>query len=597
MSNFFRDWSAGQATPWLRSDRKTRLFTLKLLNVDDPLDADAIWNQSTGGDDTMIDSKANNAAHTSRRLQQALNAHRYTTTAYRGKAPIRRTYVFSDVVLWIAAHIWRDADIDGGNDLFYMTERLRYQHQQAFSEDEHYQQRPPHYAIMPLDNLATNEVICQFGMGVFLPNRNDEKTASISITRQGNKARTAHQFKPWIFFEPMRDQQGQLIHPPQGVKIERPVGLYATQKMLLIAQKKENSAIHSPLWIKATNEGEIIVNMNAKRPSTYGDDVYIRSETPRRDQTQTTCRFHAKGDKNDAITLLIDRSVKTTAVMDMLSPEPLPSTSGANTIIDNEEDTFGGLSQIDSSDDDQPDYLYQLELTGIVLPKLDSLKGRGARYLSHWLLYLDQDGALAQHESAIAWIIKGEKTATALKWKAHADKTWKTLDNSQPLPFFSNVQDAQHAEHVQHEKMLSLPAPELASKQFGILPLARHSFSIPLPLNSITLGRDMGDKNTADIPLGLLNQSSTLVYKNSKKHGNLAIIGLSGQHVQVHLSERRLVLQQISRSKTYVLNAEGSIRRTLTLKQPMVKLSANEGIMLGAFRFQFVESFMPEHRD
>jgi hypothetical protein len=594
MSHFFRDWSAGQATPWLRSDRKTRLFTLQLLHVDDPLGADAIWNQSTGGDDTMIDSKANNTAHTSRRLQQALNAHRYTTTAYRGKAPIRRTYVFSDVVLWIAAHVWRDADIDGGNDLFYMTERLRYQHQQAFSEDEHYQQRPPHYSIMPLDNLAEDEVICQFGMGVFLPNRHDEKTASISITQQGNKARAAHEFKPWIFFEPMRDQQGQLIHPPQGIKIERPVGLYATQKMLLIAQKMENSAIHSPLWINASDEGEIIVNMNAKRPNTYGDDVYIRSETPQRDHTQTTCRFYAKGDKNDAITLLIDRSVKTTAVMEMLSPEPLPSTSGADTIIDNEDDTFGGLSQIDTSEDSQPDYLYQLELTGIVLPKLDSLKGRGARYLSHWLLYLDQDGALAQHENAIAWIIKGEKTATALQWKARTDSEWQRVDSRQPLPFFSNTQ---HEEHVQDAQMLSLPTAELASKQFGILPLARHSFSIPLPLNSITLGRDMGNKNTADIPLGLLNQSSALVYKNGKKQGNLATIGLSGEHVQVHLSERHLVLRQISRSKTYIQDTEGEIRTTLTLKQPTVELSASEYIMLGAFRFQFIESFMPEHRD
>jgi len=578
MSNFFRDWSAGQANPWLRSDRKTRLFTLQLLHVDDPLNADAIWNQSTGGDDTMIDRTAKN---TERRLQQALNAHRYTTTAYRGKAPIRRTYVFSDVVLWIAAHVWRDADIDGGNDLFYMTERLRYQHQQAFSEDEHYQQRPPHYSIMPLDNLAEDEVVCQFGMGVFLPNRHDEKTASISMTQQGH---TAGKFKQWIFFEPMRDQQGKRIEPPQGIKIERPAGLYATQKMLLIAQKRENSAIQSPLWINASDEGEIIVNMNAKRPSTYGDDITIRSETPQRHETQTSCRFHAKGDKNDAITLLIDRGVKNTSVMNMLSPEPLPSASMTETIIDDEADAFGGLSQIDVSEDDQPDYLYQLELTGIVLPKLDSLKGRGARYLSHWLLYLDQEGALAHHKDAIAWIIKGEKTATELHWKAQAESTWQTLDSTQPLPFFSNKQ------------MLSLPAPELANKQFGILPLTS-SFSIPLPLNSITLGRDMGAKNTADIPLGLLNQSSALVYKNGKKHGDLATIGLSGQHVQLHLKARRLALQQISRSKTYVLQAEGGIRSTLTLKHPTVELSANESMMLGAFRFQFVESFMPEHRD
>ncbi len=586
MSSFFRDWSAGQASPWLRNDRKTRLFTLQLLHVDDPLNADAIWNQSTGGDETMIDSTEKNTA---RRLQQALNAHRYTTTAYRGKAPIRRTYVFSDVVIWIAAHVWRDADIDGGNDLFYMTERLRYQHQQAFSKAEHYQQRPPHYAIMPLDDLAEDEVICQFGMGVFLPNADDEQTASLSISQSGHAVRG---FRSWVFFEPMRDQAGKQIYPSQGVKIERPVGLYATQKMLLIAQKRTNSAIHSPLWINASKEGEIIINMNAKRPSTYGDDVYLRSETPQRDKTQTRCRFHAKGDKKDGITLLIDRSVKTitTASDDDLSSHQTSNTNAASTsksrsgtLID-DDDTFGGLSQRDSSEDDQPDYVYELELTGIVLPKLDSLRGRGARYLSHWLIYLDQEGELAQRESDIAWVVKGEKTASELQWKAQADNTWQTLESTQSLPFFSD------------ERKLSLPEPELASKQFGILPLV-NNFSIPLPLNSITLGRDMGDKNTADIPLGLLKQSSALVYKNGKKQGDLATIGLSRQHVQLHLVERRLALQQMSRSKTYVLQAEGGIRTVLTLKQPTIELSADESILLGAFRFQFIESFMLDHHE
>lgn len=581
MSNFFRDWSSGQANPWLRSDRKTRLFTLKLLQVGDPLNADALWNHSTGGDDKMIDSMAKN---TSRRLQQALNAHRYTTTAYRGKAPIRRTYVFSDIVIWIASSIWRDADIDGGNDLFYMTERLRYQHKQAFSEDEYYQQRPPHYAIMPLDTLAEDEVICQFGMGVFLPNRDDEQTASVSIMQQGH---APHEFDDWVFFEPKRSHNGEVIQPPQGIKVERPVGLYATQKMLLIAKNIENSAVHSPLWINASDEGEIIVNMNAKRPSAYGDDIYIRSETPQRNNSQTSCRFYAKSDRDDAITLLIDRRVPSSAsVKEMLSnPVTHNMMADSGTVIDDDEDTFGGLSQIDISEDDQPDYLYHLELTGIVLPKLDSLRGRGARYLSHWLLYLDQNGSLAQQENDIAWILKGEKHTDVVKWKAQEDTKWQSLANDEPLPFLT-------------EQMLYLHPPELTNKQFGILPLATQNFSIPLPLNNVTLGRDMGENNTADIPLGLLNQSSDLVYRNGKKHGNLATIGLSGQHIQLHLSERRLALQQVSRSKTYVLQAQGGIRNTLTLKrQPTTELSANESIILGAFRFQFVESFMPEHRD
>ncbi len=588
MSNFFRDWSAGQATPWLRTDRKTRLFTLRLSNVTDPFNADAIWNQATGGDEAMREATTEMV---SRRLYQALNAHRYTTTAYRGDAPIRRTYVFSDVVIWLPTSVWRDADIDGGSDLFYMTERFRYQHQKAFADNEYYHKRPPHYAIMPHNELAKDEIVCQFGMGVFLPNRDDEQTASIQIMQEAEST----DFKEWIFFEALRNDAGEVIEPPQGIKILRPVGLYAKQKMLLIANTLSNSALQSPHWIKSSDQGEIIINMHAKRPTSYGDDTYIRSEQPQRQQAKTTCRFYAVNNIEDSLTLLIDRSIANTAITPIskmansISTQAAPFETGTM-IDDDDNDTFGGLSQIDISENNQPDYLYHLQLTGIVLPKLDSLKGRGARALSHWLLYLDKTGALAQTTEDIAWLIKGERKGSQLYWKAQQadDNTWQVLELNQPLPFLK-------------QKNHYLQSPELPSKQFAIFSLPEHSFSIPLPLNRVILGRDtqeqMGDKHQADIPLGLLNNASRLVYKNGQQRGNLSHIGLSGQHLQLKLTQRHLHIQQISRSRTYILQKQGDIRSILTLKEPETALDANESLIVGAFRFQFIESFMPDYRD
>ena len=574
MSNFFRDWSAGQATPWLRTDRKTRLFTLKLSNVTDCFNADAIWNQATGGDESMREAKTDSV---SRRLYQALNAHRYTTTAYRGEAPIRRTYVFSDVVIWLPTAVWRDADIDGGSDLFYMTERFRYQHQKAFAENEYYHKRPPNYAIMPQNELAHDEIVCQFGMGVFLPNRDDEQTASIQIVQ--NEAST--DFKEWIFFEALRDEAGEVIEPPQGIKILRPVGLYAKQKMLLIANTLSNSAVQSPHWIKSSDQGEIIINMHAKRPTTYGDDRYIRSEQPQRLQAQTTCRFYAVANPDDSLSLLINRSIATSSTQPTNTIATQRPPFETDTMIDDGEDTFGGLSQIDMSENNQPDYLYHLQLTGIVLPKLDSLKGRGARALSHWLLYLDKTGALAQTEAEIAWLIKGERKGSQLYWKAQQDDdtAWNILPLNQPLPFLKQT------EHY-------LQAPDLPNKQFAIFSLPEHSFSIPLPLNKVTLGRD-----AADIPLGLLNNASCLVYKNGQQRGNLSQIGLSGQHLQLKLTQRHLHIQQISRSHSYILKEQGDIRAILTLKKPETQLMANESLIIGSFRFQLIESFMPDYRD
>ena len=54
-----------------------------------------------------------------------------------------------------------------------MAEKLKYRHRSDF-EAELYKGKAPLYSIMPLADLKQNEVICQFGLGVYLPSETDQ---------------------------------------------------------------------------------------------------------------------------------------------------------------------------------------------------------------------------------------------------------------------------------------------------------------------------------------------------------------------------------------------------------------------------------------
>lgn len=571
MSEFFRGWSINQQAQWLRQDGKTRLFTLHLKHVNNPLNADALWDLRTGGDNNITTHTGDPA---NRRLLQALRAHCYTTTAYRDQAPQALDFVFSDVVVWIPAAIWRDADIENGEALFLMAERFRYQHELAFGEEMRFQNRPPNYCIMPLATLAEDEVICQFGFGVFLPNKDDVQTASLQVAKQGYAPESLPE---WVFFE--RDEPHNAVQGFQQIhKVTRPAGLYAAQTMLLLAHESRYGAILSPLWPTQSASGEIIVNLNAQKPTAYGDETYITNTPPQRRGEQTSCYFHHPDNEQDGITLFIER-LTSNAVMDALRHSASSASTG--TVIDDDNDTLGGLSQIDF-DDDRPDYIYQLYLTGIVLPRLTQLKNASA--LAYWQLALDSQGLPVDNEADTHWYLRGNRDEShALQWQEKGAETWQELEHDKPLPYPTT-------------QVLHLEPAALAEKQFAILPLGSSTLSIPLGTSAIMLGRDIGDNSPAQVKLGFLQQASQLVYTDGSTRGSLDSIGLSAEHLYLQLAGRKLQLQQL-KSQSYILQKTGEIRSHLTTKQARAELLPGESLLIGPFRFQFVEEFLPDRQD
>lgn len=571
MSKLFRDWNISEHPPWLKKDGKNRLFSLNLINVTDPLNADAIWDHTTGGDKEITNEYGE---FTNRRLLEALKAHYYTTTAYRNQAPIIRKFIFSDVIIWISASLWREATIQNGEDLFFMSERFRYQHEQSFSDEQRFKQRPPNFCIMPMQGLPIDQVICQFGMGVFLPNKDDVQTASLGVMKRG------HQPEPlpdWVFFE--KKDSNDSDQPV--AKVTRPAGLYDAQTMLLLSGNYLQASIKSPYWINGHSDGELIINLNSAKPSTYGDEHNITAEPPKRSGKQTNCYFHEPGKTDNGITLIINR-ISHNKVEEALRQSARPGNTG--TVIDDGEDSLSGLTSIDMGDNDLPDYIYQLNLTGIVLPKLDTLKI--ADKLSHWELSLDKQGLPVSQDESAHWTIRGGHSENRLEWRLaeiEQESPWQPLDPQAPLPYPET-----EASHL-------LPAA-LSDKQFAILPLSSTATTIPIGTEALTLGRYTDKNSPAEFPLHALKHNSALIYKDGSRHGSLDSIGLSAEHIVLKLQGRSAQLQQL-KSQSFLLSKKGEIRQVLTVKDKFGTLNPGERLIIGPLCFELFEEFLPDRVD
>jgi hypothetical protein len=568
MSDFFLDEIGGKSNPWLHKTSR-RLLTLRLSNVSNPLDGDALWDSRTGADPKMLESSKRRH---DLRLKQALHAHRFSKTVLRANTPVPRLFVFADVVVWINERIWENATINGNEDLFYMTERLYFQHREAFGRDPkedhdtYYLGRSPHYSIMPSARLAEDEVICQFGQGVFLPNANDEqeRTASIKIAKKGH---TPSEPNEWVFFERATDGDGKEITPPQCRKVLRPAGLYSKQTMLLLGNRLENSALLSPLWINSTDEGVIIFNGGARVPEVYGDKIHIVSSGMQRRGQQTSCLFSACADNQDTLMLVLDRA----------EPYKTPSFDTDNGEVDDDESDLSGLTHIDMGDE-VPDYTYTLQLTGIVLPKI----GKTSPPVSHWLLNLNDHAEPVVEGEAPVWTIKANIEGE-LTWSMASEENWCPLDLTAPLPFPADAN-------------LHLESAELTEKQFAILPLK--GISIPLSDEPRILGRDINEPNAAITPLGLLKYTSVLVYADGEKCNSLESLNLSAKHLQVNLKGESLHLKHFGkRSKTFITQKKSGIRVVLTEQECEADMDVAESILIGPFRFQFIETFRFDRQD
>ncbi len=570
MSSFFRTFMGSSMRPWLRNDGSERLFTLKLKGVENPLDPDPYWEANYGGGSAMYEQSSQS---NSRRLKDALDAHRKLSAEKdEFDFPVEKMLVFSDVVMWLPSKVWSSSSREGGERLYMLSEKLKYRHRTDFG-DELYKQRQPHYSIMPLNSLAIDEVVFQFGLGVYLPREDDVQTAQVKVLQQG---KTPTDLPNWQFFE-----------TPNGN--ERASTLYAEQHFLLLGNTLAESAIQSPSWF-SKNKGYIMIDTHRQPNRIYGDDDYITAGDISSIGDTSFCSFHTLDAENkESIKLVIERNIKQQspsenqkqntdpiADTDAISPIDQENNTAGETVISSDEDhndnPLAGLTVISSDEDPIFHYRYLLMITGILLPRI---RYKGIKY---WILHLNQQGMPAANDEASQWLIRGNQHK--LEWCQAETKEWQPLEIDDTLPF-------------PIDNPIICKAPVLADKQYGILMLPQPLAS-PLSHQSVTLGR--GEDNP--ISLQLLNRDDSIQWERAtRRKQSMGHLGLSARHLNLSIEGQSLVLQQLSDSAPTYLLQDGMISQTLEPRsRKTVKLSSETEIIVGNYLLQYQREYTHDNK-
>lgn len=561
MDNLLRTFMGSGIRPWLRTDGSERLFTLRLKGVESPLDPDPFWESHYSGGSSIYNEKSK--SH-NRRLKAALDAHRKLSAEIdEFEFPIEKMLVFSDVVMWLPEKIWNSSSREGGERLFMLSEKLKYRHRTDFG-NELFMQRQPHYAIMPLKNLPQDEVIFQFGLGVYLPRENDKQTAEVKILQAGKEPEPLNN---WIFFENKQE-------------IERPSALYSEQYFLLIGNTLTESAIQSPVWF-SQEQGFIMVDTHRQPNRIYGDDEYIVAGQISGSQDATICPFQTldNNSQQEALKLLIQRkhdnthrgktftSSQNTTTTNKIAGETVIST-------DISADPLAGLTVI--STNKAPEYVYHLTIKGIVLPRID------ISAIKHWQIMLDNQGMPIESDTQAEWIIRGNQQS--LEW-SHADtnkQEWKILDinSNHTLPF-------------PIETPLTSRLAPLQNKQHGIL-LLPQALAYPLSHKTKTLGRNT--KN--DIVLQLINHPESIEWQHkTKRKQSMGHLGLSAHHLSLQIKGQSLQIQQQSMTSPVYILQDNMITQTLKAKSyAETTIKSSQEIIVGIYLLQYNKEYLYDQR-
>ncbi len=560
LSKIFGKMRITPSSPWLGTDE--RLFTLKLCHVENPLDPSPLWNSLYGGGKQITE---NSTGSTGLRLQDALNMHRATVIGRDSRGwQTEEKKVFTDAVVWIPFSVWHQDMQLPWKKTEMLCDNLSRLHAADFG-DLLVAEREPSYAVMPLDEkyLKKDEVIFQFGWGVFIPREEDRVTGKISLKCKDRKQWQS--LPDWIFWK-------------QGKRIVRPAGLYEKQQFVLLGAEPEFAALRVPeteegqkAWF-SHGKGNIWFNLGDPegkdgfgcpgfverlQGSGTGDarEILFRDECP------------ASEEKNEGPELLLIRMEAVSAEMQEnqqnSQTEKIP---GADFLLSFQR----GRTIIPGM------IRHQLVLEGIALIRPEFVPG-----LESWTLRMDKNGHPAQNhggnvkepdllifsaalrENQIFWRRSGEKESFSVK------KLPFTLPDINDLIF-----------HL-------IPSP-LPDQYLAILLLPEPRF-IPVYEEGLLLGRNVAE---SDLRLDYLTQPRSLKWQPGKEKpdATLGHIGISGEHAKVALRKDQLaVYMEKGSTAFYVLDKDRNLKYTLMPWQKKeVMADPNDCLLIGPYLLRFV---------
>jgi|GEM_PF-2741310 len=520
-----------KAPTWLHHPSPL-LYNLMLDNVADVLDADALWQY---GGNVQSQDKPRQAG-----LRKALQDHPTGIgRKINGNVFNSITYkVFSDVAVWISEELWHEQDLSGNDALFVMADKLLYLHADDF-KGLLYQNREPHYSIMPMASLARDQILCQFGLGVFIPGPDDHQTGELRIH---TSKKQSHSLPEWWFYEKADE------HLPVQ-KIARPAGFYEKQYSLLIGNGLDNAAIHSPVWFEQEPGGYILVDSRTQPVSFKGDGKIVQTGTCTQNSGISHCPFYAKDNPQDALSLQIGPvGIRT-------------DTLESHTFVDNSNDQpLSGYTFVDS-DDEAAAIDLALCLTALALPRTRALPGK-SRY---WVMSFDSGGFPAATPVETFWQLRGDVNGN-LAWRMASEQVWQPTalplaGTDVPLPIASEM------------PLHLMPSPLPDSY------LALYSLPMPLVLAGLDDGRCTIGR-AADIVIDFLTRPDSL--SNGTETDTLNNLRFSREHLALEVQGGQLGITQLSATAPTYIQQHGAAFQDLAVNN-MAELGPDDRVIVGCY--------------
>lgn len=546
----------------LKSDQLGEfLFTLHLRHVDNVLDADALWEESSyAGQENiravMYDPQTGaELEEQDYRLYKALQDHpRVVSVKDANGVSDQGNRVFTDVVIWVPQIHWDNDARQGGHKIYIMADRLAHAHRRDLGKDARGKAqlldgRAPRYCIMPDPKLKRDEVVCQFGLGVFVPDHNDERNKLADFNLR--KGEQGFAFQEWIFFE-------------QGRRVMRPIGWYAGQRFLHLSQDPSyrNTCIQAPAWfshgkgylqlaLSTSNDAE-----SAKYQQMYADGVYVNAGKAPYDGfgDRIVCEYYG---------VVADTAEPEILYLEIIPDEKVSEQTEGGSAADRfTEMTIVGGAQSTG---------YQLNLVGFVLPKLDGQYLESG--IQSWQITLDAYGRVIEpHEYTQAqWV----------RFLAYTDREglfFQDSTMSAPEPF-SGANEIFCGDFCYHV----LPAVSLED-QHGLVH-AKRLTSFNLETSAQILGRA-----NSDFALNQLDKEGTLWRTDGRDFGrSLQNVGFSSQHAGVQLRDGQLIVRQLSKSSPiFVVDENFALKEKLAARESReLTLASQEGLIVGSYVLQF----------
>lgn len=626
MFGLFKHKSKETIEEYREAGENLGVFTLTLVNVEDPFDPDPLWDRRYGGNPKIAEQRTGDSDF---RLQAALDGCRDIKHVRDAEGRFRETTpVFTDVVVWIPEAKWRADAKRRGQRLEALATNLSQLHTSKFRRSLP-ADREPMYTVMPDAGIEQNSVVFQFGFGVYVPGPDDEMLGTIALKR--GKDADPVKFEEWSFWR-------------GGAQVKRPIGVYAGQGSILVTPDA-SGPVRAPLWF-AQREGNVSLNLSAADAErVYSDNEHVRvaeQVTPKRDgEAFQWVLKDTRGAANGEDTLVVEvKFVSEPATRRAFNlapppppkpppappptpkaapkakappPPPAPAKQGsrmADRMAQQQKAEpaprgtglgrfFGGAKPAEevpaavgpgpaegaAADAQAPiSQRFSLKLSGCALLRIDGARRLGG--LEQWTIWFDRIGRPVRRADKDT---VDTRRCLALSGRADSPNLFYRLPSQSDFSPVRHMPSSLDTGSGKYLELLPTPVPEA---YHGLL-LLRQEQTLPLSTSVFLLGRSDSAAEGAqpDLPMELLDHPESLRWADGQgpKGAKLNALNLSRRHVALRLVGNKLdIAMADGKMPIYVLNAEGKLQKTLAPgDRGSVLMGPDELFVVGSYLLRF----------